>query len=77
MEIDMKVKDTYLYNAVSIARLVNRITQELNASEFDLEAPDLEEEDRAMLKTKIKHLKSNLASCEMMMNLGERYEVDF
>ena len=77
MEIDMKVKDAYLYNAVSIARLVNKITRELNAAEFEAEAPDLSEEERAEARQKIKYLSSNLRSFEMMMDLGERYETDF
>jgi len=77
MEIKMKVKDAYLYNAVSIARLVNRITRELNAAEFEAEAPDLSEEERAEARQKVKYLSSNLRSFEIMMDLGERYETDF
>jgi hypothetical protein len=73
----MKVKDAYLYNAVSIARLVNKITRELNAVEFEAEAPDLSDEERAEARQKIKYLSSNLRSFEMMMDLGERYETDF
>jgi hypothetical protein len=77
METDMKVKDEYLYNAISIARLVNRITRELNAAEFDVECPDITAEEKAETILKINHLRSNLNSFEMMMDLGERYEVDF
>ena len=77
MEIKMKVKDAYLYTAVSIARLVNRITRELNAAEFEAEAPDLSEEERAEARQKVKYLSSNLRSFEIMMDLGERYETDF
>jgi len=73
----MKVKDAYLYNAVSIARLVNRITNELNAAEFDVECPDITPEEKAATVLKINKLRSNLKSFEMMMGLGERFETDF
>ena len=77
MEIEMKVKDAYLYHAIAISKIVARITDELYAAEFESEAPDLSEEERDTAKRRLESLRHQMAAYRFIESIGEKYEVDF